>query len=97
MEEIGIVKNNNNKNNNKKDMDRKFLRISLCDCHTGRYITSTTKEEVNYFYDIIMKNGILTGDFTTDPVKGDAINTLGELKNYVENDGEDEYNNNDVK
>jgi hypothetical protein len=37
-------------------MNSKFLRISICDCNNGRFIASTTKQEIEYIYNVVMKS-----------------------------------------
>ena len=76
--------NNNNNNIKKKDMNSKYLKISLCDCNTGQFITTMTKLEIDYIFQVIVKSSVVTGDWITDEMKEEAINTLTDIKNHYD-------------
>ena len=60
-------------------MNSKFLRISICDCNNGRFIASTTKQEIEYIYNVVMKSSvknedwIVSSDTIEDSTKGDFL------------------------
>jgi hypothetical protein len=76
-----ITNNNNNSNKDKEDDGKKFFRI--CDCTTGFFVTSITKAQIDYIYEVVVRANMKTGDFVHDFVADSAINTLSELKNYL--------------
>jgi len=75
--------NNNNNTDNKKDMDEQYHRVCICDCNSGRFVTSLTKNQIEYIYDMIVKSNIKNGDFISDPIAQGAIETVTEIKEYM--------------
>jgi hypothetical protein len=72
----------------KENKEDKFVRI--CDCETGRFLTSISKKQIEIIYDTIVKAAIETGDWITDPMKELVIQTVTELKEHISSSGADE-------
>lgn len=67
-----------------KDMDKDLLRIAICDCTTGHFITSMTKSEIEYLHHIVTDFNIQTGDYIENPIAEGAVNIVAELKGYMD-------------
>ena len=68
---------------NRRDMDPRYHRVSLCDCHTGRFITSISKLEIEYIYDVMMKSAIEKGDWITNAIKENSLNVVNAIHDYM--------------
>jgi hypothetical protein len=68
---------------NIKDMDERYRRICICDCNSGRFITSISKKQIQVMYDTIVKVSLEAGDWFQDPIKDMVLQTITELKEYV--------------
>ena len=68
-----------------KDMDEKYQRICICNCQTGRFITSISKAQIEIIHDTIVKAAIESGDWLNDPLKEMTLQTVTELKEYLNN------------
>jgi hypothetical protein len=71
-------------------MNKRFLRVCLCNCNTGKFIASISKQDIDYIYQAVIKSSSETGDWITDSIKEDSLKTLGELKSYLFEDEEKE-------
>ena len=84
MNGLDQVMTNNNNNKIRKGMNSKFLRISLCDCNTGKFISTMSKEEIDYIFQVVIKSSVVTGDWITDEMKEDVIKTLADIKDHYD-------------
>jgi hypothetical protein len=83
-------------NNENKDMDKRFLRVCLCNCNTGKYIVSMSKQDIEYIYQAVIKSSSETGDWITDSIKEDSLKTLAELKSYLFEDEDEKEDDDDL-
>lgn len=65
-----------------------FFRV--CDCNTGRYVTSLTKSEIEYIYDLVVKHNATSGDFIASTIAEGAIEKLTDMRDYVEKSDRDQ-------
>lgn len=65
-------------------MSPENYRVCVCDCNTGRFITSITFKEINYIYEVVMKSNIKTGDYLYDTIVEGAVEKVSDIKDYLE-------------
>jgi hypothetical protein len=78
-----MTNNNSSNENNKGGEGEKEKFVRICDCETGRFLTSLSKKQIEIIYDTIVKAAIDSGDWITDPMKELVIQTVTELKEHI--------------